>query len=155
MASMKWCLRQKRGLELTRPSGRLAEAYLRKAENALRAIRAGPTREWKIIAAYYALYFSVYAVLMKIGIRCEIHSCTLAFMRHHLRNHFTEEECAFLEQSMEARINVHYYVDREISEKLYEEMLHFPPPFLEKCRAIIRTLTEGEIRGIRGDLAGR
>ena len=155
MASIKWCLRQKRGLELTKTSERLAGAYLRKAENSLLAIQTGPTREWKILAAYYALYFSIYAVLMRIGVRCEIHSCTLAFMRHSLKKHFTEDEHSFLEQSMEARIRAHYYVDKEVPDAFYEKLLHLPPEFLEKCRAVIRTLTESEIKDIRAALAGR
>jgi uncharacterized protein (UPF0332 family) len=34
--------------------------------------------EWTVSASYYAKYFSVYALLSKIGVRCEIHDCTIA-----------------------------------------------------------------------------
>ena len=36
--------------------------------------------KWKLIIAYYACYNALYALLMKCGIRCEIHDCTLELM---------------------------------------------------------------------------
>ena len=92
---------------------------------------------------------------MRIGVKCEIHSCTLAFMRHSLKNHFTEDEHSFLEQSSQARIRAHYYVDKDVPDAIYEKLLQWPPSFLEKCRAVVRTLTESEIKEIRAALAGR
>ena len=33
--------------------------------------------DWILTTAYYARYFALYALLMKMGIKSEIHDCTL------------------------------------------------------------------------------
>lgn len=77
---LKWCFKQKKGIKLVEPSDNLCGAYLQKAKEALEATivnsKAGLT-SWAISASYYAKYFSVYALLSKIGIKSEIHDCTI------------------------------------------------------------------------------
>lgn len=77
MKKVKWCLQKREGLEIITPNSNLALAYLKKAEDALEAMRVNTIKDWKISTAYYAKYFSLYALLMKIGIKCNIHSCTI------------------------------------------------------------------------------
>ena len=84
MNKIIWCVRKKGGLSLIEPNPDLAEAYIRKAEEALESMRVNVIKDWKISTAYYTLYFSLYALLMKIGIKCEIHSCTIAFAKEFL-----------------------------------------------------------------------
>ena len=81
MDQIKWCIRQKKGIELVEPSDNLRDAYLIKAEEALEVLRATDIRDWQLTTAYYAVYNSMYALLMKIGIKCEIHSCTIEFTK--------------------------------------------------------------------------
>ena len=50
------------------------------------------TKDWKISTAYYTIYFSLYALLMKIGVKCEIHSCTIEFARQLLKEQISKEE---------------------------------------------------------------
>ncbi len=45
-----------------------------------------------ISACYYSMYYSLYAILMKLGIKCEIHSCTLEFMKFSLSQYYLEDE---------------------------------------------------------------
>ncbi|PIN70560.1 hypothetical protein COY28_01125 [Candidatus Woesearchaeota archaeon CG_4_10_14_0_2_um_filter_57_5] len=66
---------------MSEPNGNLADAYVKKAEEALFALGELTVPSWQIAAAYYAMYFSLYAVLVRIGIRSEIHACTLACAR--------------------------------------------------------------------------
>lgn len=153
MASVEWCLRAKHGLELVEPSPRLAGEYLRKAEGALTVMREATPREWKVTAAYYSLYFSLYAVMMRLGMKCEIHACTLLFMRRFLSRYFTPAECALIEGGMRARVDAQYYVGREVPAGLYERLMQLPPGFLEKCRTLVGRIGEREILGIRAALA--
>jgi uncharacterized protein (UPF0332 family) len=68
---LKWCLNQSKGIRIVRPSDNLLKAYLRKARNALKSMEVNAEVgiiEWAVSASYYAKYFSVYALLSKIGV---------------------------------------------------------------------------------------
>ena len=125
---IQWCLRQKRGVELVKPSENLSRAYLAKAENALASMRANADNpEWEISSSYYAMYFSLYAIFMRLGVKCEIHSCTLEFMRVYLSKHFTADEIGLLGDSCSARIEAQYYVSHRLDDKTREEMSDAAP----------------------------
>ena len=77
---LKWCLKQRKGVRLVKPSENLVRAYLEKSRNALRSMEVNAREgilEWAVSASYYAKYFAVYALLSKVGARCEIHDCTI------------------------------------------------------------------------------
>lgn len=153
MDKIKWCLKQKNGLELVEPSEDLAKAYLKKAEDSLRAAAAlKDNKDWEISSSYYTMYFSLYAILMKIGIKCEIHSCTISFMKQFLNDHFTDEEIDLIEKSQKARIDTQYYSGRNISDELYDRMINNTALFSAKCKEITNNLTEQEIRYMRDKL---
>ncbi len=149
MDKINWCFGKKSGLEIIEPNSNLAEEYLRKSEDALESSNLVRSRDWKISAAYYSMYFSLYAVLMKIGIKCEIHSCTIEFMKRFLRDYFSEDECKLLEDSLSARIDAQYYVNRTVPDKIYTKMLAQAPQFLVKCKSVALKLDEKEIGTIR------
>ena len=89
MDKIKWCAGKKGGLSLIEPNSNLAEAYIKKAEEALESMRVNTIKDWRISTAYYALYFSLYSLLTKIGIKCEIHSCTIEFANRFLKDHLS------------------------------------------------------------------
>ena len=124
MDKIKWCLKAKNGLELIEPNEDLSKAYIKKAEDSLRAVSVlKDNKDWEISSAYYTMYFSLYAILMKIGLKCGIHSCTISFMRHFLNKNFTSEEIELIEKSQKARIDAQYYSDRNISDELYKGII--------------------------------
>lgn len=135
MDKVKWCLKAKNGLELVEPNENLMQAYIKKAEDSLRAASVLKDNEdWEISSSYYTMYFALYAILMKIGVKCEIHSCTISFMQIFLNNHFSEQEIELIERSQKARIDTQYYSDRNISDELYNRMTRETPMFLAKCK---------------------
>ena len=153
MTNIDWCKKQKNGIELVEPNQDLGKAYIKKAEDSLSAsLSLGNNKDWKISSLYYTMYFSVYAVLMKIGIKCEIHSCTIAFAEVFLREYITKDEIELLNKSMKARIDVQYYTNRNVSDSLYNEMIEKAPKFIARCKDIINKLTEKEIQEIRGKI---
>ena len=107
------CAGKKEGLCFIEPNSNLAEAYLKKAGEALESMRVNIIKDWKISTAYYTLYFSLYSVLTKIGIKCEIHSYTIEFAKRFLSGYFTEEELDFTEDSLTARIDSQYYIEKK------------------------------------------
>ena len=149
MDKIKWCAGKKEGLSLIESNSDLAEAYIKKAEEALESIRINIIKDWKISTAYYTLYFSLYSVLTKIGIKCEIHSCTIEFAQRFLKEFFSEEELDFTEDSLKARIDSQYYVDRTVPDEQYNKMIKKAPEFLVKCKSILIKLNEKKINEIR------
>jgi uncharacterized protein (UPF0332 family) len=155
MDKIVWCLRKEHGLSFVEPNQNLADAYLVKAGEALASMRINKVRDWKISTAYYTVYFSLYAILMKIGIKCEIHSCTFEFARRFLTDYFTGDEFSFFEDALEARINAQYYVDRKVPDEQYERLLERTPEMLVKCRGIVQQINEKKINEIRAGLKAR
>lgn len=78
-----------------------------------------------------------------------IHSCTIEFARMFLKEYFSEEDMDFAKDSLKARIDLQYYVDRTIPDKQYNEMIEKAPEFLIKCKSILIKLNEKKINEIR------
>lgn len=150
MDKIIWWINQKNGIELVDENANLSEEYLKKAENALNAVKSleGNT-EWQISSADYSMYFSVYAILMKIGIKCEIHSCTLELVKVVLNKYFSEEDINLLKSSLSARIDAQYYTDRNIEGDRIKKMVSLAPKFHLKCKEIATSMTSAEIKKIR------
>jgi|SRR3989344_6982112 len=149
MISLKWCAKQSNGFQLIEPNSNLAEDYSLKAETALESIRTETAKEWKIAKAYYAMYFSLYAIMMRLGIKCENHTCSILFMKEILSEFFNLDEYKFLKESMKARIDSQYYTDRNVSNDFYNSMLKQAPVFLMKCKSVGLSLNEKKIQEIR------
>ena len=153
MDKIKWCLKAKNGLELIEPNEDLTNAYLKKAEDSLRAAATlKDNKDWEISSSYYTMYFSLYAIIMKIGIKSEIYSCTISFMQHFLNKYFTNEEIDLIEKSQKARIDAQYYSDRNISDELYKRITDNTSLFLAKTKEVVNSLTEQEIENIRNKI---
>src|SRR5690606_23360315 len=63
-----WCIKQPKGIKIESPNNTISLAYLKKVKSALRMLDAAlqqNEREWIVATAYYARYFSLYALLQK------------------------------------------------------------------------------------------
>lgn len=152
MSRIIWCLNQKNGIKIIEPNQNLSQAYILKAEDSLESIQVNIKKEWKIATTYYTIYFSLYAILMRIGIKSEIHSCTFDFVKEYLNEFFTKEEIELIEDSLKARIDVQYFVDKDIPDELYSKLIEFAPHILIKSKSILSKLTEMKIRSIRDEI---
>jgi len=149
MNKIKWCVKKKEGLRLIESNSNLSEAYTKKAKEALESMRANIVKDWKISTAYYTMYFSLYSVLTKIGIKCEIHSCTIEFAKKYLKDYFSYNDLEFIQDSMKARIDSQYYIDRTVQDTQYNKMISDAPKFLLKCKEVLIKLNESKIKEIR------
>ncbi|MBS3112765.1 HEPN domain-containing protein [Candidatus Woesearchaeota archaeon] len=149
MDKIKWCAVKKEGLSLVEPNSNLANAYIKKAEEALESMRVNIIKDWKISTAYYTVYFSLYAVLMKLGVKSEIHSCTIEFAKRFLKEYFEEKELDFIEDSLKARVDSQYYINRTVPDEQYNKMIQKAPKFLVKCKSILIKLNEKKVNEIR------
>ena len=155
MDKLKWRVEKKEGLSLVEPNSDLAKAYLKKAEEALESVRVNIIKDWKISTAYYTIYLSLYSILMKLGIKCEIHSCTIEFAKRFLKEFFEEGELDFVEDSLKARIDSQHYIDRTVPDEQFNKMLQKSPEFFVKCKAILIKLNEKKINEIRDEFQKR
>lgn len=150
MEKINWCLYVENGIELVEPNDNLSKVYLKKSEEALKAANSlKGNKDWEISSCYYSMYFALYAIMIRIGIKCEIHACTIEFMKVFLTDYFSSEEISLLKKSMGARIDAQYYSDRPVADRQYETMVQKVPSFFAKCKAIAFKLKEQDIRAIR------
>ena len=151
MDQIKWCMQQKKGIELVEPSDNLREAYLIKADEALEVLKGTDIRDWQLTTAYYTIYHSIYSLLMKIGVKCDIHSCTIEFTKRFLKDHFSPEAFELIDKAFSARIDSQYYVNRQVPDRNYELIMKKTPAFLVKCKNIV--LEQKEIIEIRARIS--
>ena len=153
MELIKWCMKLKNGIELAAPNDNLCGAYVKKAETALNAASAlKGNKEWEVSSSYYAMYFSLYAVMSKIGVKCENHSCSIAFMKDFLPKKFEKVDSDFLKKAMHARIDMQYYSNRGIDDQFYQKMMKNAAIFLVECKEAINSIKQEEIAQIRDEM---
>lgn len=151
MVSINWCCKQKDGIKLIEPNDNLAEGYLKMAEDALGTMNREKnfSLRFSISACYYSMYYSLYATLMKIGIKCEIHSCTLKFMEMFLSEFYSKEDIKVINKAFDCRNTIQYYVDRIIQKEDSNWIILKAPLFHTKSKEILAKLNENQIKEIR------
>jgi len=154
MVSIKWCCKQKSGIKLVEPSENLAESYLKMAENALGTMNREKNFNlaFAIAGCYYAMYYSLYAVMMRIGVKCEIHSCSLEFMKKFLVDYYSVEDSKIISKAFELRGIAQYYADKIVDKKEVEYIMEQAPLFLGKTREVLSRLDVSELRERVGEV---
>ncbi|NOQ55708.1 MAG: hypothetical protein GQ477_02775 [Nanohaloarchaea archaeon] len=144
---IEWC--KKKGLKLIDPNNNLSEEYYRNAEETLKVtnlIKDSGSNMWLATQKYYTEYLAAYSLLMKIGIKTEIHSCTIEIIKLLEEQKLLDVDYAkILEHDKDLQIDNQYYLkNRPVdfdSEKLTTILL--------KIRQILDTITEQKIDAIR------
>src|SRR3989304_6287281 len=107
MVSIEWCLKQKNGLEIIEPNANMSNSYLKMAEESINILNdVEKSRIWTATTAYYIFYYSLYSLMLRIGIKCEIHSCSLAFMKEYLKPFYDQKDVEMIEKAFAARIDL-------------------------------------------------
>ncbi len=143
---LSWCAGIKNGIMFAEPNDNLSSAYLKKAEEAMEAMHSVSSFDWKISTGHYSMYFSLYSILMKIGIKSENHTCTIEIMQHLLTEYFTPDECELIEKARRARVETQYYVTGSVSETFTATLSKRVPRFLVTCRSTVDGLDEKRCR---------
>jgi len=151
-----WCFKQKRGIRITEPNPNLTKAYLKKATSALNTMTAAlqiNEADWTATTAYYARYFALYALLMKIGVKSEIHDCTIN-MAQLLANHeiLRQNLVNDLTEAKQTRIDTQYYVATELNQKEIIKNAEKARKFVLEIEQTIESITPKQINTIRTQL---
>ena len=148
--SLAWC--KKQGMKLIEPNDNLAEEYFRNAEETLRVtnlISHSGSNMWLATQKYYAEYLAAYSLLMRIGVKSDIHSCTIeviALLERQGLIPFRLSE--ILENDKELRIDNQYYLKNrpvDFDAKALSGLL------LE-VRKVLDRLTPARIQKVRDSL---
>ena len=151
MVDLTWCCKQKNGICLIDPNDNLAREYIKSAEETLSSLKNSneTSNMWKATKKYYAEYLTVYALLMKLGIKCEIHDCTVELINYLDKFHlFPSGSYRRLTEDKKLRIDNQYYLKNRPVEVNYEELLEFVLSIKEK----VNSLNSPEINNIRKEL---
>lgn len=150
MVSVKWCLNQKNGLEVAEPNAVLADSYIRMAEESLGVLGVvKASRIWTATTTYYVFYYSLYALMRRIGVKCEIHACSLAFMNQFLGDFYCATDEKMIRQAFTARIDLQYYTDRPVDDKAIEDAKRHCRTFFIKTKDALARITEDQSITIR------
>lgn len=129
MQKIKWCKKQKRGIKLIKPNNNLSKEYFKNAEESLRVLRSiseVKSNMWMATAKYYIEYFAVYSLLMKIGVKCEIHECTIALAELLEKEGIIKRGVSgILTKDKETRIDNQYYLKNRAVEIDFEKITGF------------------------------
>lgn len=146
------CANRKDDIKLVEPNENLCSAYLKMAKESLASMNANidaGVKRWAIVAAYYARYHALYAIFMKIGVKCEIHTCTIAAAKAlFLKSELAKE----IGTSMKQRINMQYYADRTISNADYTKNIGSSPDFVIEMEKLSAKLGTNDIKRTRNKL---
>jgi len=148
MEKISWCKKQRRGIELIAPNKNLSNEYYFSAEESLRVLRkikSTNSETWIATTKYYARYFGFYSVLMKIGIKCEIHDCTIALALFLEKRGIIRDISKKLEEDKELRIENQYY----LKNKKVKVDLGELADYLLNIKKVNDSLTEDKIKDIR------
>ena len=152
MLTLKTCKSMKDGIKLIEPNPNKAKSYLNMAEISSKELKNVESWIWKASISYYSMYYSLYALMIRLGIRCEIHYCSLIVMRECLRDFYSEEDIKMISTAFNARIDNQYYTDRPVNKEAIERAQKYAPEFLIKTKDIISQLLEKDVKGIREKL---
>jgi len=143
MNKVNWCLHQKKGIELIEPNDNLSDNYLKEARQTLLRVQENKDK-WDIIMGYYACYNAFYSLLMKAGVKCEIHDCTLELIK--LIKGFDENDYTFISNLKDLRTHVQYYLKDEVLKDILPLK-----NFIWKCTKIRQTLDAQRLRRLIND----
>jgi uncharacterized protein (UPF0332 family) len=154
VVNLKWCCSKKGGIQLVQPNENLAKGYVEMAEAAIGTMNREKNlnMQFAISACYYSMYYSLYSILMKIGVKCEIHTCTLEFMKKLLTDFYSKEDCKIINKAFDVRNTSQYYVDKIISKADSDFIMENAPYFLSKSKDILSKINEKDIQKIREEI---
>jgi uncharacterized protein (UPF0332 family) len=141
---------------MIQPNENLTKAYLKKAISALNAMNATlqiKETDWTATTAYYARYFALYSLLMKIGIKSEIHDCTIAIAKLLAQKGILNEDLVNdISTSKQIRIDTQYYVERELNKASIKRNATNARKFVLRVEKAIENVTPDQIETIRNHI---
>lgn len=149
MEKINWCKKKKEGIKIQDPNNNLSKEYYENAEESLRVLRninETHSNMWLATTKYYIEYFAVYSILMKIGIKCEIHDCTIELAKFLEKEGILEKGISkLLQYDKKLRIDNQYYLKNKPVNIDFEKL----SIFLISIKESLNKLNDKLIRDLR------
>ena len=157
MVSVDWCCRQEKGIRLVEPSQNISQGYISLAESSIGTMNRERDKNivFSISAGYYSMYYSLCSVLIALGIKCEIHKCTIKFAEEFLRDFYNKEDIKTIYEAFSLRNSAQYYVNKILNEQEILNLIKKSPIFVAKSMSILSSLNEKKIEEARNRLKKR
>ena len=148
-----YCFKKAAGLRLIEPNENLMKVYRRKSKSALNMLNSALEKqenEWVLDTSYYSKYFIVYALFMKVGIKSEIHECTIFALKSLFVDEGVIDEDIYneLEKSKELRVGALYY-DKDFGREQIMKRAEVAPDFCLKVESVLDNISEADIEKVR------
>jgi uncharacterized protein (UPF0332 family) len=109
--------------------------------------------DWTLTTAYYARYFALYALLMKLGIKSEIHDCSIAVARLLANNKIiTQNLVTEITQAKQTRIDTQYYITKELKQEEIKRNVESARKFVLEIQKSIEQVSTEQTNNIRNKL---
>jgi len=144
---LRWCFGKKE-VKFIEPNENLANEYLKSAEETLLVLKDIGRKSNMCVATakYYCEYFAAYALLMRFGIKSEIHNCTIEILKFLEKENVVEKGIAeMLEYDKELRIDNQYYLKNRKVIVNYNNLRDL----ILKMKEITNTISNEKIDEIR------
>ena len=89
----------------------------------------------------------MYSLLVRVGVKCENHLCTIEFIKHFFSEYF--KEANILTKFLEARKKAQYYETEKVKDSVFLSMKEQAPIIMQKCEQILERIKEDDILNIR------
>lgn len=134
-------------LQLVEENGEVAQAYLQRSVKTLRSAKALlslENLEDAIALTYYSMYYSLLALLFRVGIKCENHSGAIML----LGGVFFLNSKA-IEKAKKERVDKQYYLDFAVTAEEVVQAIRSAEEFNALLLQVISTLTRYKIEQTR------
>lgn len=148
LVDISWCRKKPNGIKLVAPNDNLSEEYIQTAKETLDTLKSikNNSKIWLATTKYYAEYFAAYSLLMKIGIKSEIHECTIKVCELlEQEKMFPKRYSKILDDDKKLRIDNQYYLKNREVKISYTEILDF----ILNIKDLKEKLTLEQIENIR------
>lgn len=151
MVTINWCFKQSKGPELVKPNENMSKSYFEMAKDSLGTMNRerGKNDRFSISAGYYSMYYSLYSILISMGIKCEIHQCSIKIMQELLSEFYSKEDEKTIFAAFKLRNDAQYYTDRIINKSKIEKLIFDAQDFVAKSQEILIKLNENKIKELR------
>lgn len=137
-------LKKEKKIQVVEPSEEIKVAYLQRSEESLRSAKALfqiNNLKDSVALTYYSMYYSLLALLFRIGIKCENHTGAIMLLKEIFD--INNEKIAAAKKE---RVDKQYYVDFSVTKEEVSDMIIIAEEFNSQLLHFIDNLNQNKIK---------
>ncbi|HLD79374.1 MAG TPA: HEPN domain-containing protein [Candidatus Nanoarchaeia archaeon] len=137
-------LKKEKKIQAVEPSEEIKTAYLQRSEESLRSAKALlqiNNLKDAVALAYYSMYYSLLALLFRIGIKCENHTGAIMLLKE-----IFDIDNRKISAAKKERVDKQYYVDFSVTKEEVTDMITITEEFNSQLLYFIDNLNQNKIK---------